>query len=213
MKYITIDGLSGAGKSTQARCIEERLGWVELNRENFRSAVSQTWDMGVIASNLQVEDDEHVNTHFGGRVSQFAHVISNIAVLRQAIDSQKWNFVIGDHFWSLLTHCYLHPDDGNVNQLLQIFIATFSDKLPVASFFLRTDPNSRNVRILHRNANVDGYFSIGDVEVNASHNRDDADLIRYAQWLQTQVDVVPIYIIDNTNVSIEDVTNQILEKI
>ena len=212
MKYITIDGLSGAGKSTQARCIEERLGWVELNRENFRSAVEQTWDMGVIASNLEIEH-EQTHTHFGGHVSQFAHTISNIAVLRQAIDSQKSNFVIGDHFWSLLTHCYLHPNDGNVNQLLEIFMATFSDKLPVASFFLGTDPGSRNLRILHRNANTDGYFSIGDVEVNASHNRDDADLIRYAQWLQMQVDVVPIHIIDNTNVSIEDVTNQILEKI
>lgn len=212
MKYITIDGLSGAGKTTQAKRIVSQIGWHELNRENFRSAVEQTWDMGVIASNLQVER-EQTHTHFGGRISRFAHTISDIAVLRQAIDSQTHDFVVGDHFWSLLTHCYLHPNDGNVDQLLEIFMAAFSDKLPVASFFLRTDPGSRNLRILHRNANTDGYFSIKDVEVNASHNRDDADTLRYYQWLQTQVDVVPIHIIDNTNVSIDEVTTQILEKV
>lgn len=199
MKYITIDGLSGAGKSTQARCIEERLGWVELNREEFRTVNEMIWMLSGPKYEL--------------KVSHFAEVINNIAVLRRAVDTQTDDFVVGDHFWSLLWHCYLHPNNGNVNQLLEIFMAAFSDKLPVASFFLGTDPNSRNVRRLHRNANADEYFSIEAVEVNASHNRDDADLIRYAQWLQAQVDVVPIYIIDNTDVSIEDVTNQILEKL
>lgn len=199
MKYITIDGLSGAGKSTQARCIQERLGWNELNREEARTVNEMAWKLVGSAYNLGV--------------NLFAEVISNIAVLRRAIDSQRDNFVVGDHYWGLLWHCYMHPNDGNVNQLLDVFMATFADTLPVASFFLKTDPRLRNIRILHRNANVDGYFSIESVEVEASHNGDDGDALQYFEWLQSKVDSVPIHIIDNTDVSIEEVTSQILEKI
>jgi thymidylate kinase len=200
MKYITIDGLSGSGKSTNGIALAKMLDWEEkeANCEGEKDVYRMLTSV--------IEKGFYPYSLISQKMQTFM-------VLRALIDAQKEPFVLTSYFWNELSHFYYHPNDGNIRQMLNVFLELFADKLPVASFFLKVDTQTRYQRIFERESREDGYFKVNCIDIDVSENKEDERALKFFEWLQSEVDVVPIYIIDNTNVSINEVTTQILEKI
>ena len=200
MKYITIDGLSGSGKSTTGIAVAKQLGW----EEKEANCEMEKGMFGTISALIERGFYPY---------SVVSESLQAFMVSRALIDAQESPFVLTSYFWLDLTHFYYHPNDGNILQMLDVVLDLFVDKLPIASFFLNIDTQTRYQRIFERESRQDGYFKVNNIDIDVSENKEDEGALRFFEWLQSKVDRVPIHIIDNANVSIDEVAAQIVEKL
>lgn len=196
-KYITIDGLSGSGKSTQGKAVGRSLGgWDYANFENDFTLIDQITELIELRR---------------FKCSDFAKTIQNFALLRWLVDGQANNFVVTNYFW---LHIRGIPSDkafSEIRQLVHLFKDMLADKPPLASFFLDTDPNVRYQRVFTRDSDQSSYYKIEDIQINIEDNTDDQRAREYFEWLRSEIDI-PIHIINN-NQPVEQVTADILSKL
>ena len=184
--YITIDGLSGAGKSVQADSVAEVLGWQVKSIDQLKTFGEQIWYMEFGSPG----DDQP---------SKFLY---DLSLIRGYIDYTQESFVFSDNFYRLIWTNY--RDNLWVDEALLLFQQALP--APVASICLHVPAQERHLRQFRREA--EGLYRIDDIRISTEMNRDEDDFMAFFSWLSERIP--HIYVLDGTK-SVESITNKIVE--
>lgn len=190
--FITIDGLSGAGKTTQAEAVAKELEFEAVSIDILRNMIE--W-------NLQFR---HPNFNY----NNVSSIVANMSLIRCLIDCVETNFVIADNFWRLMWTIYREQGRLEAANLLGIFLRVLQvngGELPVASFCLHVPPYQRHVRTFKRR--LPPSVEVQDVDINVEKDTDENSFLEYITWLKESYDF--IHIIDGTQ-PVETVTAEIV---
>ena len=195
--FITIDGLSGSGKSTQCDAVRKLLDW-------------RVWQV----DELRVAFHFFLNKVFRG-ISDIDTVTIpyNISLTCALIKSRIGNFILDDHFWRIFWNYYKDHGKEKTKLFIQCFIEMLRsniDEVPIASFYLSTPSRFRFVRKVNRYSNylIDSDFHIDKNTITANNDDENDILLEYFEWLKEFCDF--IHIIDGTQ-PIEAITSEIVE--
>ena len=195
--FITIDGLSGSGKSTQCDAVGKSLGW-------------RVWQV----DELRVAFHFFLDKTFRSRSNiETVMIPYNISLTYALIKSRIGNFILDDHFWRIFWIYYKDHGKEKTEPFIQFFIKMLRsniDEVPIASFYLSTPSRFRFVRKVNRYSNhlIDSNFHIDQNTITANTDDENDILLEYFEWLKEFCDF--IHIIDGTQ-SIETITARIVE--
>ena len=184
--YITIDGLSGAGKTVQAERVSEALGWQVRAIDSLKTFGEQIWSMAFGSGS----DD---------KLSKFLY---DLSLIRGYIDYTEEPFVFSDNFYRLIWTKY--RDNLGTDKALSLFQQALP--APVASICLHVPAQERHLRQFRREA--EGLYRIDDIKISTEMNRDEDDFMEFFRWLSERIPY--IYVLDGTQ-SVESITDKIVE--
>lgn len=200
--YITIDGLSGAGKSEQAERICERLDW------DLRSIDDQKGHGEGIWKAVYGDCEAH-------RISKLIYDFSLIrGHIEYARDAGR-SFILVDSFYRLLWAFHRENKSAptrfgvNLSELIELFqncLSLCRGALPDASFYLHVPATERHLRQIRRDEGF-GLFEIKGLELTTGRNTDEDTFYAMFEWLSAHIP--KIYIIDGTQ-PIDAITDTIL---
>ena len=95
-QYITIDGLSGVGKTTQAHEVAKRLGWAVRETDPMSFFTSSMWQL--------MFDDPHEKT--------MSYFLQYLSMLRASIDYAEQDFIFCGIFFRCMWN-FLSAQHGN----------------------------------------------------------------------------------------------------
>lgn len=184
--YVTIEGLSGAGKTVQAERVAEALGWQVRAIDSLKTFGEQIWSM-----EFGVRRDD--------KLSKFLY---DLSLIRGYIDYTKEPFVFSDNFYRLMWTKY--RDNLGADKALSLFQQALP--APVASICLHVPAQERHLRQFRRGA--DRLYRIDDIKISTEMNRDEDDFMEFFRWLSERIPY--IYVLDGTQ-SVESITDKIVE--
>ena len=183
--YITIDGLSGAGKSVQADRVSKALGWKSVSIDDMKSFGEHIWQM-----------------NFGGPgYDQLSKLLYDLALIRAHIDYATEDFVFCDNFYRLLWTFYLK--NLGIDEALSVFQQAVPR--PIASIYLNVDARERHMRKFY--VGNENLYRIENIDFLTEMNHDEEDFCEFFQWLSKRIP--HIHILDGTK-SVEAVTDEIV---
>lgn len=203
--YITIDGLSGAGKSEQAEHICKQLDWDLRSIDDQKGFGEYIWK----ASFGDCEDH---------RISKLIYDLAlTRAHIEYALDAER-SFILVDSFYRLLWHFHRENKSSptrfgvNLLELIELWQSCLSlcrGALPDASFYLHVPAIERHLRQINRDEGF-GLFEVKHLELTTERNTDEDTFYAMFEWLGQHIP--NIYIIDGAQ-PIDDVTATILKVI
>ena len=176
---ITIDGLSGAGKTTQAHNLSQLLGIPHVSTDS---------------PSLIMREVCWAYTHNHGD-HHFVSLLRNLLLFRFMQEGDRgWgqDFICADNFFRMLTRFYRKPERDEYLSFFRRCLTMDAGQEPVASFYLHVLASERELRRIYREQQKYNTFKFEDLKISTAHNSDDADFREFFQWLQERVPYIHI---------------------
>ena len=188
---ITIDGFSGAGKTTQARALSERLAIPMVSIDAEFALLKSVFLLARRFSKL----------------SSFTTVLSAVTTIRAMREKWGRDFILADHFFRMLTPAW---QNGVIDEVLDVFrsvLTCWGGEEPIASFYLHMDGNEREKRRFYREAESRNAYELNEIDISIKNDIDQI-FLDMCEYLTPKV---PYLHIINGNQDRKKVTADILE--
>ena len=166
--FLTIDGLSGAGKTVQASKIAKRF---ELKHVSIDMFIDLLRNIEFLAT-----EAHHDNT--------FTAVLRNLMFIRLMRGQWGNDFVLADNFFRTIGSFWRNR--AEMERVLDFFregLLIERGKEPDASFYLHVDARHRELRRLYRDEKQLNTYKLENVSITTEHNSDDLRSLEFNQWL------------------------------
>lgn len=188
---ITIDGHSGAGKTTQARALSERLA---IPMVSINSEFALLKNVFVLAKRFS-------------KLSSFTTVLSAVTTIRAMREKWGRDFILADHFFRMLIPAW---KNGVIDEVLDVFrgvLTCWGGEEPIASFYLHMDETEREQRRFYRDAEAMNAYELNEIDISIKSDKDQI-FLDMCEYLTPKV---PYLYIINGSQDREKVTADILE--
>ena len=188
---ITIDGFSGAGKTTQGRILSERLAIPMVSTDPEYALLKNVF---LLARRFS-------------KSSSFTPVLWAVTAIRTMREKWGRDFILVDNFFRMLIPAW---QNGVIDEVLDVFrnvLTCWGGEEPIASFYLHMDGTEREKRRFYREAESRDIYELNEIDISIKNDIDR----RFLDMCEYLAPKVPYLHIINGNQGCKKVTADILK--